>query len=116
MCLLSPALFFVPGSWRIVLPYKSQKKIYLDLFEEMAQMSPIPCNSWQDLFSGDQGTLDHAWKLFMENLVPLVLIAPEGLQDNIIEGGDHWSGAGYGHGNLSRLIFDMSKVGVFSTI
>ena len=24
--LLSPALFFVAGSWRIVLPHKSQKK------------------------------------------------------------------------------------------
>ena len=81
----------------------------------MAAINPIPFNSWSDLFSGDQGTLDHAWKLFMEDLVPLVAIAPEGLQDNIIQGGGHWSGAGYGQGNLSRLIFDMSKVGVLST-
>ena len=81
----------------------------------MAVMNPIPFNSWADLFSGDQGTLDHAWKLFMDDLVPLVAIAPEGLQDNIIQGGGNWSGAGYGQGNLSRLIFDMSKVGVLST-
>ena len=78
-------------------------------------MNPIPFNSWQDVFSGDQGTLDHALKLFMEDLVPLVARAPEGLQDNIIQGGGHWSGAGYGQGNFSRLIFDMSKVGVLST-
>ena len=26
VCLLSPALFFVAGSWRFVLPHKSQKK------------------------------------------------------------------------------------------
>ena len=67
----------------------------------MAVMNPIPFNSWTDLFSGDEGTLDHAWKLFMEDLVPLVAIAPGGLQDNIIQGGGHWSGAGYGQGNLS---------------
>ena len=78
-------------------------------------MSPMPFNSWQDLFSGDQGTLHHAWKLFMEDLVPLVAIAPEGLHDNIIQGGGHWSRAGYGQRNLSRLIFDMSKVRVLST-
>ena len=44
----------------------------------MAVMNPIPFNSWQDSFSGDQGTLDHAWTCFMEDLVPLVAIAPEG--------------------------------------
>ena len=82
----------------------------------MAVTNPIPFNSRQDLFSGYLGTLDHAWKLFMEDLVPLVAIAPEGLQDNIIQGGGHWSAAGYGQGNLSQLIFDMSKVGVVNKI
>ena len=76
--LLSPALFFVAGSWRIVLPHKSQKKFIWNL--QMAAINAIPFNSWSDLFSGDQGTLDHAWKLFMEDLVPLVAIAPEGLR------------------------------------
>ena len=33
----------------------------------------------------------------------------------VVTGGAHWSVAGYGQGNLSRLIFDMSKVGVLST-
>ena len=111
--LLSPALFFVAGSWRVVLPHKSQKKFFWNL--QIEAINPIPFNSWSHLFSGDQGTLDQAWKLFMEDLVPLVAIAPEGLQGNIIQGGGHWSAAGYGQGNLSRLIFDMSKVGVLST-
>ena len=51
----------------------------------------------------------------MENLVLLVAIVPKGLQHNNIHGGGQWSGAGYEEGNLSRLIFDMSKVGVLST-
>ena len=51
----------------------------------------------------------------MEGLVHLVAIAPQGSQDNIIQGGGHWSDAGYGQGNLSRLIFDMAMVGVLST-
>ena len=81
----------------------------------MTVMNPIPFDSCQDFFCGDKGTLDHAWKFFMEDLVPLVAMAPEGLKDNVIQGGGHWSGAGYGQVNLSRRIFDMSKVGVLST-
>ena len=45
----------------------------------------------------------------------MAAIAPETLQDNIIQGGGHWFGASYGQGNLCRLIFDMSKVRVLST-
>ena len=51
----------------------------------------------------------------MDDLVPFIAIAPKRLQDNVIQGGGQWSGAAYGQGNLSRLIFDMSKAGLLST-
>ena len=47
--MLSPALLFAAGSWRIVLPYKLKKR---NLLEERAQVDPVSFNSWQDLFSG----------------------------------------------------------------
>ena len=54
------------------------------------------------------------WRWFMENLVQYATLAPEEFHAEIINKGAHWSGAGYGQGNLSRLIHDFTKVGLLA--
>ena len=59
--------------------------------------------------------LDSSWRLFMENLVQYATLAPQEFHAEIINKGDNWSGAGYGQGNLSRLLNIFTQVGLLAT-
>ena len=81
----------------------------------MGDLEMAVASTWTNLFSGDQNTLDAAWALFMHNLLSYARLAPRELRDSILEGGGRWRGSGYGQGNLSRLIYDFTKVAVLAT-
>ena len=81
----------------------------------MGDLEMAAASTWTNLFSGDQNTLDAAWALFMNNLLSYARLAPRELRDSILEGGGRWQGSGYGQGNLSRLIYDFTKVAVLAT-
>ena len=51
----------------------------------------------------------------MHNLLSYAPLAPRELRDSILEGGGRWRASGCGQGNLSRLIYDFTKVAVLAT-